>query len=86
MLTPPIGTPSPSGSSPILRTTSPRRFQTSMSFGNSPAVTRRENGRLIRDTSTYWPSGDIDAPAKMAGLPIGCLVPAGATSSSCDVK
>ena len=84
--TPPIGTPSASGCSPSVRTRSPLRLQISRSFANPFAVTRRENGRLMRETSTNCPSGDIEASAKIAGLPIGTLAPAGVTVASWEVK
>ena len=84
--TPPIGTPSLAGSSPILRATSPLRVQTSTSFGKPNAVTSRENGRLMRDTSMNCPSGDIEAAANIAGLPMGTVTPAGVTVASWDVE
>ena len=85
--TPPIGTTSASGRLAIARTVSPRRFHTSTSRGKSPAVTRYENGRLIRSTSTNSPLGDALTSSKIAGLPIGVFWPlTGFTSASWLVK
>jgi hypothetical protein len=75
VITPVIGTASPIGTSAIVRTFSPVRDQTSMSFGKSSRGTRRENGRLVRLTRKKRPSGDGAGSSIMPGLPIGVTLP-----------